>query len=71
MNWVVFCVLLGLVLFNLLGIGIYHYEWRKDSTNPDSWKCQQFYIWTAYMFLCGIAYCALRLIIWVKGLFKK
>ena len=31
MNWLIFSVLTGLVLFNLLGVGIYHYEYHKDN----------------------------------------
>ena len=27
MNWVVFGVLTGLIVFNLLGVGIWHYEY--------------------------------------------
>lgn len=64
MNWVVFSVLVGLVLFNFLGIGIYHYEWKHEVPHKD-WHCKEFYIWTAYLFFVGIAYVVMKIIIWV------
>jgi hypothetical protein len=73
MNWVVFGVLLGLVFFNLLGVGIYHYEYKKDYERiPDNWKKDSgFWKWTVYILLFGTAYCVLRLIIWIKDLLTK
>ena len=71
MNWVVFSVLTGLVLFNLLGVGIYHYEWKHTPFQYKTWKCKEFYMWTIYLLLFGTAYCVLRLILWIKGLFGK
>lgn len=67
MNWVVFGVLLGLVVFNFLSVGIYHYEW-KHAKPYKSWKCKEFYMWTAYLMIFGTAFCVLRLILWIKSL---
>ena len=64
MNWVIFSVLVGLVLFNFLGVGIFHYEWKHDAIHKD-WHCKEFYIWTAYLFFVGIAYVVLKCIIWL------
>ena len=69
MNWVVFCVLLGFVIFNLLGVGIHHYEWKHAVPYKD-WHCKEFYTWTAYLILFGTAYCVLRLILWIKEKIK-
>ena len=70
MNWVVFCVLLGLVIFNLLGVGIHHYEWKHAVPYKD-WRCKEFYIWTTYLILFGTAYCVLRLILLIIEKIKK
>lgn len=64
MNWVIFLVLVGLVLFNFLGVGIFHYEWKHGVPHKD-WRCKEFYFWTAYLFFVGIAYVVLKCIIWV------
>lgn len=73
MNWVVFGVLLGLAVFNLLGVGIWHYEWRNDHKEaPQQWKKDKhFWTWTIYLLLVGIAYVVLRAIIWVKEKIAK
>ena len=71
MNWVVFCVLMGLAFFNLLGVGIYHYQWKHDKYQHKDWKCKEFYLWTAYLILFGTTYCVLLFILWVKSLFSK
>lgn len=71
MNWVVFGVLMGLAIFNLLGVGIYHYEWKHDKYRKDkNWKCKEFITWTIYLLLFGTAYCVLRFILFLKGLFE-
>lgn len=70
MNLVVFCVLLGFALFNLLGVGIYHYEWKHAEPYKD-WHCKEFYIWTPYLLLLGTAYCVLRLILWIVEKCRK
>lgn len=66
MNWVAFSVVLVVVLFNFLGTGIYHYEWKNDKSKT-TWKCKEFYLWTVWLMLFGIAYCILRLILLIKN----
>lgn len=75
MNWVIFGVLTGLVLFNLLGVGMYHYEYRQDNNkyekykNRNALKDKGFWGWTIMLMLFGTAYVVLRVIIFLKGLF--
>ena len=74
MNWVIFSVLTGLVLFNLLGVGLYHYEYHKDNmtyekyANRKALKDKSFWTWTIMLVLFGTAYVVLRVIIFLKGL---
>lgn len=74
MNWVVFGVLLGFAIFNLLGVGIWHYEYRKDNetyekyANRNALKDKSFWGWTVMLLLFGTAYVVLRFIIFLKGL---
>ena len=70
MNWVVFSVLTGLVVFNLLGVGLYHYQWKQEH-KAGEWKCKTFALWTAYLFVVGICYVIIRLGLWIKGLWSK
>ena len=75
MNWVVFGVLLGLAVFNLLGVGMYHYEYRQDNNKYEKYKNRNvlkdksFWTWTICLLLFGIAYVVLRFILFLKGLF--
>lgn len=77
MNWVIFSVLTGLVLFNLLGVGLYHYEYHKDNmtykkyANRNALKDKGFWGWTIMLMLFGTAYVILRVIIFLKGLFAS
>lgn len=77
MNWFIFSVLTGLVLFNLLGVGIYHYEYHKDNmtyekyANRKALKDKEFWSWTIGLLLFGIAYVVLRFILFLKGLFRN
>lgn len=74
MNWVIFSVLTGLVLLNLLGVGLYHYEYHKDNmtyekyANRKALKDKSFWGWTIMLVLFGTAYVVLRVIIFLKGL---
>ena len=70
MNWVVFCVLLGFALLNLLGVGIYHYEWKHADPHKD-WHCKEFYWTTFYFLLVGTGYCLAKLIHWITEKCKK
>lgn len=77
MNWVIFSVLVGLVLFNLFGVGLYHYEYHKDNmtyekyANRKAVKDKSFWSWTVMLMLFGTAYVILRVIIFLKGLFAS
>ena len=73
MNWVVFGVITGLIVFNLLGVGLWHYGYHKDyGCRKDYWKTDKtFWTWTVYLFFFGTAYCVIRLILLVKSLFNK
>ncbi len=72
MNLVIFSILTGLVLFNLLGVGIYHYEYHKDNmtyekyANKKALKDKNFWIWTVCLLLFGVAYVVLRFILFLK-----
>ena len=74
MNWIIFSVLTSLVLFNLLGVGLYHYEYHKDNmtyekyANRKALKDKNFWTWTIMLVLFGTAYVVLRVIIFLKGL---
>lgn len=68
MNWVVFGVLLGFALFNLLGVALFHWEWKADFKD---WKTNKhFWTWTVMLLLFGTAYTVLRFILFLKGLFE-
>lgn len=70
MNWVLFWVLLGLFVFNFIGVAIYHYEWKRD--NNGEWKNNKgFWKWTICLLLFGIAYVVLRVLIFLRGLFAN
>lgn len=76
MNWVLFGVLLGFGLFNLLGVGLYHYEYRKENNMYEKYASRNaltdwngFWKWTICLLLFGVAYVVLRLILFFKGLF--
>ena len=71
MNWVVFSVLTGFVLFNLLGVGLFHNEWKNEHKKGEWKKSFDFWKWTVYLFLFGICYCVIRLILWIRCLLSK
>lgn len=75
MNWTLFFILLGFGLFNLLGVGIYHHEYREENkkyekyANRNALKDKGFWGWTIMLMLFGTAYVVLRFILFLKGLF--
>ena len=71
MNWIVFGVLTGLIVFNLLGVGIWHYEYAHETHKVIWKKDKSFWVWTVMLLLFGTAYCVLRLILYLRGLFAS
>jgi hypothetical protein len=71
MNWTVFCILLGFVILNLVGVALWHREYKIEHADRNKWKTDKnFWKWTIYLFLFGTAYSVLRLILYIKSLFK-
>lgn len=70
-NIVVTLVILGLVILNLVGVGLWHHEYKTEHADRNKWKTDKnFWKWTIYLLLFGTAYSVLRLILYIKSLFK-
>lgn len=55
-DYVVLFVLLGLLLFNLLGVGIWHRQWKLDYPGRDWLHNKDWWKWTVCLLLFGICY---------------
>lgn len=62
MNWVLFSVLLGFGLLNLLGVGIYHYQYARETHKVVWYKDKTFWLVTVYNLFVGVTYVVLNLI---------
>lgn len=70
-NIVVTLVILGLVILNLVGVGLWHHDYKIEHVDRNKWKTDKnFWKWTIYLLLFGTAYSVLRLILYIKSLFK-
>lgn len=62
MSTVTFWVLLGYILLNLLGEGLYHYQYAHETHKVVWYKDKTFWIWTVYILFLGVAYDGIRLV---------
>lgn len=58
---VVFWVLLVLGVLNLLGVGLFHYQYAHEDHKAVWYKDKEFWLWTVYIFFIGVAYDVVRL----------
>ncbi len=71
MNWVVFFVLLGFGLGNLVGLGLWLNEYIHESHKTVWYKDGKFWLWFFYLLVVGIAYAVIKLIQYIAGLIRK
>lgn len=65
MNWVLFLVLLGFGLMNLLGVGLYHHQYASEVHKLVWYKDLKFWSWTIITLIIGVAYVLARLVEYV------
>lgn len=56
MDWYPYAVFIGFAVFNLVGLGLYHNNWKI--AEPElSWKSPKFFLMTLFCLVFGTAYC--------------
>lgn len=71
MNWTLFWILLGFGIGNLIGFGLWLYEYIHEKHSVKWYKDGKFWLWFFYTLLFGIAYAVLKLILYIKELIKR
>ena len=71
MNWTLFFILLGFGIGNLIGFGLWLYEYTHGKHNVKWYKDGNFWLWFFYTLLVGTAYAVLRLILLIVSLIRK
>ena len=67
----IICILLGFGIGNLIGFGLWLYEYTHEKHSVKWYKDGKFWLWFFYTLLFGIAYAVLRLILYIKELINK